>query len=613
MSELQSFRVFLNRRLIEAAAEILGAFERTIEEYQLENGRLRRMLQIKPEIEQCQIDSLQVSVSEEEVPPEQKHCKQEWRPSLQQEDPEPRQIKEEEEELRTSHEEEQDQGLFDSKDSILTPLCVKSECDQEDPPSRETPAEYPSVSGLKMSKLQSFHVFLNERLMVSAAVEIFRAVEKTVSEYQEENDHLRRLIQLTPEIQSCTIGTLKVSVSEEFSPEQKHSEQEWSPSLGQKDPQPTQIKEEQEELRTSQEEELDQGLFDTKDSILTPLCVKSECEQENPLVENRETDFPPSSSALSCPFCDKVFKLKGNLSKHMRIHTGEKTFSCGECGKSVSSEAYLNRHMQTHTGEKQFTCDDCGKSFKWKIVLERHKRTHTGEKPFICGECGKSFSCKAILTVHTRTHTGEKPFSCVDCDKSFSQKGDLNRHIQTHTGEKPFNCVDCGKKFSFEVSLRRHKLIHTGEKPFSCGECGKSFSLKENLTRHKLTHREKLFTCTDCGLSFVHKEDLKGHKLTHTEGKSLICGDCGKSYSTKKILSRHQLIHKREKSLSCGVCGKNFSHKGDLKRHMQTHTGGKPFSCKCGKRFSLKKNLNRHELAHTGEKSLSSEEITTNI
>ncbi|XP_028973416.1 uncharacterized protein LOC105031528 isoform X2 [Esox lucius] len=298
MSNLQSFRVFLHRRLIEAAAEILGAVEKTIEDYQLENGRLRRMLQIKPEIEQCQIEPLQFS--EEEVPPEQKQCEQEWNPSLQQEDPQPRQIKEEQEELGTSQEEEPLQGLFDNKDSILTPLCVKSECDQEDPPSRETPAEYPSVSGLKMSKLQSFHLFLNERLMVSAAVEIFRAVEKTVSEYQEENDHLRRLIQLTPEIQSCTIGTLKVSVSEEFSPEQKHSEQEWSPSLGEEDPEPTQIKEEQEE------EEQHPGLFVTKDSILTPLCVKSECDQENPLVENRETDFPLWSSTLPCPFCDSL-------------------------------------------------------------------------------------------------------------------------------------------------------------------------------------------------------------------------------------------------------------------------------------------------------------------
>ncbi|KAK6291743.1 hypothetical protein J4Q44_G00375280 [Coregonus suidteri] len=58
----------------------------------------------------CVKNSMQLSVSEEEVPPEQQHCEQEWSPSLGQEDPEPTQIKEEQEELRTSQEEEQLQG-----------------------------------------------------------------------------------------------------------------------------------------------------------------------------------------------------------------------------------------------------------------------------------------------------------------------------------------------------------------------------------------------------------------------------------------------------------------------------------------------------------------------
>ncbi|XP_045069153.1 uncharacterized protein LOC121558849 isoform X2 [Coregonus clupeaformis] len=106
-----------------------------------------------------------------------------------------------------------------------------------------------------MSKLQLFRMFLNDRLM-AAAVEIFGAVEKTVVEYQEENDRLRRLLRnrITPEIKLCRIDSLQLSLAvshEEVPPEQQHCEQEWSPSLGQEDTEPTQIKEEQEELRTS--------------------------------------------------------------------------------------------------------------------------------------------------------------------------------------------------------------------------------------------------------------------------------------------------------------------------------------------------------------------------
>ncbi|KAL0983691.1 hypothetical protein UPYG_G00131410 [Umbra pygmaea] len=56
-----------------------------------------------------------------------------------------------------------------------------------------------------MSKLKSFRALLKERL-TTAAMESFEAVEKTVEEDQEEDDRLRRLLQLTPEIQLSRIA-----------------------------------------------------------------------------------------------------------------------------------------------------------------------------------------------------------------------------------------------------------------------------------------------------------------------------------------------------------------------------------------------------------------------
>ncbi|XP_045556494.1 uncharacterized protein isoform X3 [Salmo salar] len=133
MSKLQLLRLFLNERLTAAAVEIFGAVEKTVVEYQEENDRLRRLLRRTPGNQLCRIDSLQLSVSEEEVPPEQQHCEQEWSPSLGQEDPEPTLIIDEEEELGTSQEEEQLQGVETDIEFIFTPSCVKSECDLEDP------------------------------------------------------------------------------------------------------------------------------------------------------------------------------------------------------------------------------------------------------------------------------------------------------------------------------------------------------------------------------------------------------------------------------------------------------------------------------------------------
>nr|XP_029501885.1 uncharacterized protein LOC115117555 [Oncorhynchus nerka] len=183
----------------------LVCIEKTVVEYQEENDRLRGLLRRTPVIPLRQIDSLQPSVSEEEVPPEQQHCEQEWSPSLGQKDPETKQIKEEQEEVRTSQEEEQLQGVEpDIIEFIFTPPCVKSECDQEEPRQDPILAEHPTL--LKMSKLQSFQEFLNERLTAFAAVEISGAFAKMIVEYQEENDRLRRLLRRTPEIQLCRIG-----------------------------------------------------------------------------------------------------------------------------------------------------------------------------------------------------------------------------------------------------------------------------------------------------------------------------------------------------------------------------------------------------------------------
>ncbi|XP_020361648.1 zinc finger protein 37-like isoform X1 [Oncorhynchus kisutch] len=382
-----------------------------------------------------------------------------------------------------------------------------------------------------MAKLDLLRVFLNERL-TAAAAEIFGAVEKTVVEYQEENHRLRGLLRITPGIKLYKRDSLQLSlaVSEEEVPsEQQHCEQEWSPSLGQEDPEPTQIKEEQEEVRTSQKEEQLQGLeADIIEFQFTPSCVKSECDQEDPLwsltlpqtqtVENRESDpkhfgtvthlkgfdipcDPPdnqsnasshSSAKSSDPLghdssqpLDLNLPMGEHCSKPSTISI--KAYRCRDCGKTFPLKAGLQRHVNLDK-KRLSECHFCKKQYNSTCKLKAHARLCHGGKPSTCPFCGKTFKHKGHLSRHMSIHTGEKPFSCGDCGKSFNQKGGLGRHILTHTGEKPFSCHFCCKSFRQKRDLRRHILIHTGEKPYSCGDCGKGFIRKEHLTAHMRTH-----------------------------------------------------------------------------------------------------------------------------
>ena len=50
-------------------------------------------------------------------------------------------------------------------------------------------------------------------------------------------------------------------------------------------------------------------------------------------------------------------------------------------------------------GNKSYSCKTCGHLFSKRTYLSKHKRLHTGEKPYKCNYCEKSFSDSSNRTV----------------------------------------------------------------------------------------------------------------------------------------------------------------------------------------------------------------------
>lgn len=104
----------------------------------------------------------------------------------------------------------------------------------------------------------------------------------------------------------------------------------------------------------------------------------------------------------------------------------------------VKPRKYPNRPSKTPVHERPYACpvEQCDRRFSRSDELTRHIRIHTGQKPFQCRICMRAFSRSDHLTTHVRTHTGEKPFSCDMCGRKFARSDEKKRHAKVHLKQK---------------------------------------------------------------------------------------------------------------------------------------------------------------------------------
>ncbi|KAH6922012.1 hypothetical protein HPB50_007544 [Hyalomma asiaticum] len=168
-----------------------------------------------------------------------------------------------------------------------------------------------------------------------------------------------------------------------------------------------------------------------------------------------------------------VSGLHRDVGRALRV---EQRTSAGSAGR----ESNGNRHK----------CTFCGKNFARQYSLTRHRRLHTGDRPFQCHLCPMAFVGRYALGDHLRTHTGERPYQCHVCQMAFAKNTTLNTHLRVHKPDRPYQCHLCPRAFKHKVTLDDHLRIHTGDKPYKCHMCSRMYSWRRSLVNHLLTSHQ---------------------------------------------------------------------------------------------------------------------------
>ncbi|XP_076609954.1 uncharacterized protein LOC143334885 [Chaetodon auriga] len=111
-------------------------------------------------------------------------------------------------------------------------------------------------------------------------------------------------------------------------------------------------------------------------------------------------------------------------------------------------------------------------------------------------------------------------------------------------------------------SSKRRKLVKRSLPPLS-------LNIKKSTQLSVSQNATGPHSCKACGKTFHYIYTLKTHAQAHAVDKTRMCGICGKRLESKESFVQHFQSHtKRNK---CGICGKQFSNNSRLKQHRRFH------------------------------------------
>ncbi|KAB7503197.1 Zinc finger protein [Armadillidium nasatum] len=190
------------------------------------------------------------------------------------------------------------------------------------------------------------------------------------------------------------------------------------------------------------------------------------------------------SSEVDCKHSSEIVaEVSPSLS-----HTDSSVYHSGE--NSYGSEQVESR-LQVDLTEScgtRFKCSDCEYQTNFRGDLNRHLLIHSNTKAHQCTECNFQTKLKGNLKKHTLIHSETKLYNCNKCSFATNQKGHLKIHLLNHSEIRLFKCPNCNYKTNRKGSLNLHLLIHSDSKLYKCSECTFETNYKRSLNTHLMTH-----------------------------------------------------------------------------------------------------------------------------